>query len=177
MPSFFPTDTVQWKVEESPAFRRVTISIWETAIVTGIVMRLLRSLLFSRPASGVAFGIAIAFLGVLLAAALTAHVGNYPLRHWVWRVPGFAAIESAAESLVSLALIAMHREPNGSGRAEMADWGSMALTTFMSRLLECVVYALILAGVVQFVRYVLLPRAEQEDLDAEESREEIEGVG
>ena len=176
MPSFVPTDTVQWKIEEPPAFRRITISIWETAIVTGVVMRLLRSLLLSRPTSGIVFGIAIAFLGVLLAAALTAHIGNFPLRHWVWRVPGFVAIESATESLVSLGLIWLHREPNGSGRAEFADWASMSATTLMSRMLECVVYALVLAGVVQLVRYFVLSRAEQDDLDAEETREQVEGV-
>ncbi len=70
----------------------------------------------------------------------------------------FGAIEAAAESLTSLALIYAHREPIGSERAHPHDWLEIVAQTFLWRLVVVCLFALVLAGVVQFVRYMLLRR-------------------
>lgn len=173
MPAFFPKDTVQWKIEEPPAFRRLTISLWETAILAGIVVRLMRSLLLSSPTLGlVQLGLSLSFLAIVVFAAMTAHLGNFPIRQWLWRVPAFAAVESLAEVVTSALLIAVHREPNGSGRAEWVDWPAMAATTLSRRLMMLVAFAVVLSGIVYFVRHNLLSREDQEDLAAEEAVED-----
>ena len=173
MPAFFPRETVQWKIEEPPAFRRLTISLWESAILAGISIRLMRSLLLSRPShTGMQLGLFLALLAVVLFAVLTGHLGNYPMRQWLWRVPAFGAIEAAAEAATSALLIAVNREPNGSGRAEWTDWPAMAATTLSRRLILVILFALILAAVVYFVRYAVLSRQEQAELDEEEAIEE-----
>jgi hypothetical protein len=70
----------------------------------------------------------------------------------------FAAIEAAAEALTSLALILAHREPMGSERAHVHDWLEIAASRFVWRIVGVCLFALLLAGVVQMVRYMLLRR-------------------
>jgi hypothetical protein len=159
--SYFPHTTVEWKKFEEPAaLRRFSMSIAEMAVITGLLFRLYRALaLTTGPTSNwMYFGATLA-LGVLFILGMaTLHLGNFPLRHWLWRAPVFAAIEAAAESLTSLALIFAHREPIGSDRAHPHDWMEITARTFLWRLVGVCVFALVLAGVVQFVRYMLLRR-------------------
>jgi hypothetical protein len=160
MTPYFPRTTVEWKIEEPAAFRRFSMSIVEMAVVTGVLFRLYRALAMTAgPASSWAF-IAGAFaLGALFIFGMaTLHLGNFPLRHWLWRAPLFGAIEAAAESITSLALILVRREPMGSERAHVHDWVEIAANTFFWRIIGVAVFALVLAGIVQFVRYMLLRR-------------------
>ena len=161
MTPYFPHTTVEWKkFEEPPAFRRFTWSIAEMAIVTGVLFRLYRALAMTTGPtnSWVYFGGTLALGALFILGMATLHLGNFPLRHWVWRAPVFGAIEAAAESLTSLGLILAHREPIGSERAHPHDWLGIAANTFLWRIGVVIAFALVLAGVVQFVRYMLLRR-------------------
>ena len=44
MSSFFPRNTVEWRLEEPAAFRRLSLSLVEMALLAGIVLRVLRAL-------------------------------------------------------------------------------------------------------------------------------------
>lgn len=164
MPPFFPQVTGTFRLEEPPALRRFSMSLVEMALVTGVVLRLGWALAFTQgPADSLLFAGAIfAFRFIALFGMAALHLGNYTLRHWVWRAPAFAAVEAAAEALTSLGLIALHREPLGSARATYADWPAMASGTLVWRLAAVVAFSLLLAGVVQLVRYRLLKRAHRE---------------
>jgi hypothetical protein len=160
MTPFFPQHTVEFRIEEPPAFRKFTMSIAEMAIVTGVLFRLYRALSMTMGPTGnwLYFG-GTFVLGVLFILGMaTLHLGNFPLHRWLWRAPVFAALEAAAEALTSFALILAHREPIGSERAHSHDWLEIAATTFVWRLVVVSLFALLLAGVVQFVRYMLLRR-------------------
>lgn len=163
MTPYFPRTTVEWKIEEPPAFRRLSRSIWEMALITGVLFRLYRALAMTTGPtdSWVYFGATFAFGILFFLGMATLHVGNFPLKHWLWRAPAFGALEAAAESLTSLGLILAHREPIGSERAHLHDWLEIAARTFVWRLVVVVLFALLLAGVVQFVRYMLLRREDR----------------
>lgn len=161
MSPYFPHTTVEWKKFEEPAaFRRFSMSVVEMAIVTGVLFRLYRALALTvgPTTSWMYFGATLALGALFILGMGTLHLGNFPLRHWLWRAPVFGAIEAAAESLTSLALIFAHREPMGSERAHVHDWLEIAARTFLWRIVTVCVFALVLAGVVQFVRYMLLRR-------------------
>ena len=165
MANYFPRQTVAWKqIEEPAAFRKLTLSLVEAAVLTGVVIRLLRSVaLRHEPGSSWLYlGALIALGAVILFGMATAHLGNYPIRHWVWRAPLFGAVESAAEMLTSLPLIALGREPIGTARATLEDWPRMGLETLVYRTVAVCVFALVLAGVVQFVRWLLLKHEHRE---------------
>jgi hypothetical protein len=70
----------------------------------------------------------------------------------------FALVEAVAESITSLGLIAIAREPMGSERAHFHEWPAIAADIVFWRLVGVAIFALVLAGVVQFVRYLLLRR-------------------
>ena len=158
MTNFFPRHTVAWKIEEPPAFRRLTLSLVEMAVLTGVVLRLVRSIVLTQGPSDswLYLGGTFAVSAILLFGMATAHLGNYPISHWLWRAPVFALVEAAAELIVSLPLIAAGREPMGSSRATFADWPGMALQTTVTRLVAMIVFAAILASVVQLVRRLWL---------------------
>ena len=174
MTSFFPRHTVSWKIEEPPAFRRLTLSIVEVAVVTGVLLRLFRAAALTHGPSDswLYIGGTFAAGAVFLFGMATLHLGNYTLRQWVWRAPVFALIECVSEALTSLALIVLHREPVGTARAVLHDWPSMALTIAFWRLSGLIVFALVLSGVVQLVRYLLL-RHDHRVHTAEKVHEEI----
>ena len=159
MANYFPRQTVVWKVQETPGFRRLTLSLVEMAVVTGVLLRVYRAfVLANAPESWLYFGGTVA-LGVLfLCAMVTLHLGNYPVRHWLWRAPAFVGIEVATEMLVSALLILLHRERYGSVRAEFGNWPPMALTALYYRFAVVSSFALVLAAVVQLVRRFLLAR-------------------
>jgi hypothetical protein len=134
------------------------MSVVEMAAVTGVLLRLYRAISISRgPEQSLLYVALTVAVGLaFLLTMTTLHLGNYTLKHWVWRAPAFALLEATAESLTSLALVALHREPVGSTRAAMADWSNNALDIFFWRILNILVFSLLLAGVVQLVRYRLV---------------------
>ena len=157
MPTYFPKHTVQWKVEEPAAFRKLTLSVVEMGLLTGIVLRLYRALVLTHGSSSwIYFGLTAAFGALILFGMSTAHLANFTIRHWLWRAPLFAVLEIAGELLASLGLIALHREPWGTGRAAFSDWALMAGDLLVWRAVPIALFTLVLAGVVQIVRYLLL---------------------
>jgi len=153
MSTFFPRHSVEWRLEEPAAFRRLSISLVEMALLTGIVLRLLRALTFTHGrASWLFYGAAFLVGLLVLLGMTTAHLANWTLRSWVWRAPLFALVEVAGEMATSLLLIALRREPEGAVRAEFHDWPSMALRAFLQSELSICLWAALLAGVILFVR-------------------------
>jgi len=164
MPPLFPQVTGTFKLEEPPALRRFSMSIVGMAVAVGVVLRLYWALVITEgPNDSLMFaGGMFALRLIVLFGAVAFHLGNFTLRHWVWRAPAFAAIEGVAEALTALLLIKLNREPMGSARATFADWPSLAAGTLFWRVTAVVVFALILAGVVQLVRYTLIKRAHRD---------------
>ncbi len=161
MRGFFPRQTGAWKtIDEATSFRRVSLSVVEMAVLTGVALRAYRAIVISLGSGRgwLYLGVTFAVGFFLLFAMATLHLGNYTVRQWLWRSPVFAAIEAATESAVSLGLIALGREPMGSERATFSDWPTMVRDVFVWRVGSVVVFALLLAGVVQLVRRVLLKR-------------------
>ena len=153
MATFFPQHTVEWRLEEPRAFRRLSLSLIEMALLTGIVLRLLRALTFTHGrASWLFYGAAFVVGLLILLGMTTAYLANWTLRSWLWRAPLFALVEVAGEMGTSLLLIALGREPEGAVRAEFHDWPSMALRAFLQSEVSICVWAALLAGVILFVR-------------------------
>jgi hypothetical protein len=161
--SFFPRQTVEWHIEEPKAFRRFSLSLVEMALVTGVLLRVYRSFVLTRGATGwLVFGGTIA-LGVLfLLFMTTAHLANFPIQRWAWRAPLFALVECASEMVTSLLLIWVAREKYGTVRAELHDWPWMAVETLRSRGLLILIWTLLLAGIVQIVRRLMAGTVEEE---------------
>ncbi|MGQ0764227.1 MAG: hypothetical protein ACT4OZ_01005 [Gemmatimonadota bacterium] len=157
MASYFPQVTGAFKYEEHRTLRRFSLSIVEMALVTGVVLRFYRAMVLSLgPSENLAYLAAAFALGVaIFCTALTLHVGNFTPRRWLWRAPAFAALEAVAESVTSLLLILLHREPVGSARATMADWPALALDTFFWRMVVALTFTAALAGVMRVVRKVM----------------------
>lgn len=179
---YFPRDTVVWHLEEPRAFRKLTLSLPAMALITGALVRLIRVGVSEITGSwwGVFAGIAVGLI-VLLGLA-TAHLGNYPVKQWFWRAPVFGLAEGAAEAGVSALLIAIGIERLGSTRAHMSDWPSIATDTVIGtpglafvdgRVVMVSLFALVLAAVVQVVRFLLL-RHENRDHTAVAIHEEHE---
>ena len=147
-------------MREPPAFTKLARSLIDMALVTGIVARLYRALVLSRAESPtgtyIVVTLSIGAIFILLMASL--HLGRYPLRDWLWRAPGFAAAEGAAEMVTSAVLIALNREPLGSGAAHFHDWPMMLVRTIGWRVVTISLFALLLATTVKWVRYLLLRR-------------------
>lgn len=156
MPGFFPVKTVAFKLDDTRAFRRLAFSIVEMAVVTGVVLRVYRALALSVAGTNAALLVLSFAIGfVVLFGMVTLHLGNFTIRRWAWRAPLFGFIEAAAESLTSLGLIAIHREPLGSARATFADWPGMVGSIFSWRVASIVLFALVLAGVIQMARMAM----------------------
>jgi hypothetical protein len=166
MPNFFPTQTVELKVEEPKAFRRFSYSLVEMAIVTGVVVRVFRLLVLTHGTNNWLYiGGTLALGVVLLLGMATAHLANYPLHQYLWRAPLFALVEVGAEMATSALLIVVHREPNGTVRAHWDDWLGMGLNAMLYRGLAIVLWGLALAAIVQLVRRTIV-HDDDEDLEA-----------
>lgn len=165
MKNYFPKQSVQWHFEEPTVMRKLTLSLAEMAILTGIALRLYRALVITHgtTSSWLWAGGTFALGLLLLCAMATVHLANYPLQRWVWRAPLFALIESAAESATALLLIWLGREPSGSTRAEWTDWLPMAGGTLWTREVIVCGWALFLAGVVWVVRRTILREQKVEE--------------
>lgn len=158
---FFPRKTIAWDAVEDPAVvRRISNSLPEMALVTGVVLRLYRAYVLSHgsPESGLWVGITLLIFGVILLVMLTAHLANYTVRHWWWRAPTFAALEAGTEIMVSLALTAVGWEKIGSGVAGLSDWLPGAFQVLLWRMALVVPFTVLLAVVVTIVRRFLLSR-------------------
>ena len=160
MPEFFPRHSIAWRVEEPRAFRRLSLSLPAMAALAGIILRVLRwgALTYVPLGSWWAIIAGYAIGAVILLGLATAHLGNYPVRHWLWRAPFFAIAEGAAELAVSAVLIALGAERTGTDLATWSDWEAGALTLLRNRTIAVSGFALLLAGVVQLVRFALLKR-------------------
>jgi hypothetical protein len=144
------------------------------ALVTGVIVRGVRAgMLGAMDTSWTSLGLYYGLTGVLYLSALTAHVGNYPLRQWAWRVPAFAVLESAAEAAASAGLIWLGREPIGASLAGWSDWSGLAWGGLQYRLAAAVVFGGILAAIVAVVRRAL-PEQAVEAMDMEGDRETAE---
>jgi hypothetical protein len=133
------------------------------ALVTGVLLRVYRSFVLTRGASGwVMFGGTLVLGLLFLLFMTTAHLANWPIQRWAWRAPAFALLECVGEMATSLLLIWVGREPYGSVRAEFHDWPSMAMGTLATRGLIIIVWTLLLAGIVQIVRRVMTGAVEEE---------------
>jgi|SRR5688572_21612341 len=147
-------------IREPAAFAKLAHSLIDMALITGIIARLYRAMVLGRAdsptARSLALTLAIGALFLLIMA--TIHLSRFPLRDWLWRAPGFAAAEGAVEMLVSLALIAMSREPLGTGAAHFHDWPMMSVRTILWRVLMISLFALVLGLIVKYVRFMVLRR-------------------
>ena len=162
MPSFFPNHTIEIKIEEPQAFRRFSFSLVEMAIVTGVLIRLIRLVSLTHGSNNWFYLAGMVTVGlILLLGMLTAHLANYPLHQYLWRAPLFALIEVAAEMATSALLLTVGREANGTVRAHWDDWVGMGLNALLYRGLAIVLWGLILAGVVQLVRRTLVHEDEE----------------
>lgn len=150
---FFPLRTATMRIEEPKAFRRFSLSLVEMALITGVLVRVYRSLVLTHGSSSFAYVVGtMAIALVFVIGMATAHLANYPLHHWVWRAPAFAALEVAGEMATSLFLIWLGREPNGTVRAQFDDWPSMTTRALLYRGLVVMLWSLVLAGIVHVVR-------------------------
>lgn len=145
-------------VREPAAFTKLARSLVDMALVTGIVARIYRALVLSRAetASGFYIAATLAVGAIFLLLMASVHLSRYPIVNWIWRAPAFAAAEGAAEMLASLVLIALGREPLGTGGAEFHNWPAMVIGTVAWRVATISLFSLLLAGVVKWVRYMLL---------------------
>jgi hypothetical protein len=153
MTNFFPRQSVEWHLEEPAVFRRLSLSLVEMALVTGIVLRLLRAFAFTHGHGSLLLAIgAVLLWAVILLGMTTAHLANYPIQRWVWRAPLFALVETAGEMATSLLLITLGREAEGTARAHFHDWPSMAARALLQSELTICLWALLLAAVIIVVR-------------------------
>ncbi len=157
MTRFFPREVIQWRDQHLHPLRAFSLSTLELAGITGILMRVFRSVVFTSTMSSNA---AILILGMVVGvlffcAMLTWHLGNFPLRRWPLRAAAFWTIEAVAELGTSSVLIAVKHEPLGTRLAVWHDWWSLAGNTLVTNAIIVLTYTLILAACVQLVRRLL----------------------
>jgi hypothetical protein len=158
MTEFFPRKTVEFKLQETFALRRASLSTPYMALLTGVLLRLWRSYAFTHGSPDSYLWIGGTFLAgmTFLFLMVTLHLGNYTLRNWMWRAPVFAVLESGTEIVVSLALTTVGLEPLGADTAELSDWLPTATRILFWRLFGVLLFTLVLAMVVWIVRRLLL---------------------
>ena len=159
MSTLFPRSTTDLHFEEPAAFRRFSQSLVESALLTGVVIRLYRALVLANSDGGWVYWLVFGAVGIVFVCAMvTAHLANFTVRRWLWRAPAFAFIAWLGEMLTSAALIAIRREPAGSVRAQWADWPGMAGDAFLFRGLAICLWALLLAAGLWVARRVVRSR-------------------
>lgn len=162
MSRFFPQHTLEWRVQEPAFFRRLSLSIVAMALLAGIVSRLLRWAVMGSSGSNLWLAVGMV-LGVFAMLGLTtAHLGNFPVRHWVWRAPLFGFLAGVAEAATSAGLIALGVERLGTTLARWQDWVAGVGQLILMRLLLVSIFAAILAVAVQGVRWALLRHEDRE---------------
>ncbi len=159
------------------ALARMPRSLVPMALLTGILVHSYIWVVLAR--MSVNFGwvsLLLAFSGrfVLLLGLTTVYLGNHPVRQWLWRVPLFALAEGTVEALMAAALIAVRVERLGTERAHPHEWIGIVVDIFIYHGIAIIVFSLVLALVVQTVRYALL-KHEHRDSTAIKIHEDREG--
>ena len=92
MTPYFPHQTLEFRIEEPPAFRKFTMSIAEMAIVTGVLFRLYRALAMTvgPTANWLYFGGAFVLGLLFILGMATLHLGNFPLHRWLCKGEQYA---------------------------------------------------------------------------------------
>jgi len=164
MPNFFPRHTIELKFEEPKAFRRISLSLVEMALLTGVLLRVYRVLVLTHGSNNWLYiGGSVAVGAVFLFGMLTAHLANYPLHQYVWRVPTYAILEVVAEMAVSALLIAVGHEANGTVRAHWDDWVGLGLHALLYRGLAIIAWSAMLAAAIVIVRRTIVEEEEEEE--------------
>ena len=153
---FFPLETLEWHTLEPTALRRLSISLVPMALFAGAVLRLVR--VASLHQTGLTVLLAWIVGLALLATFVTLHLGNFPLRQWVWRAPTFALVQTVASLLTSALFVAIGMERIGSTPMGWAQWRMDMLPTLVRNMIAVCAYALMLAAAVQVVRRMLTGR-------------------
>ncbi len=159
--SFFPRHTGAFSVPITQgSFRTLPRSLVVMAALTGLSVRLARSIFLGQDPAPRPFALwGFYVLGSAFILAMAAlHLSNFTVRRWLWRAPVFVLLEVATEMLVSALLIVLDREPSGTGSAHLHDWPSLAASTLLFRTLLVLPFILVLAGIVQMVRVIMVRR-------------------
>jgi len=143
-----PTSSATVPPVRGGSWRAFSRSTLELAGIAGVTLRLYRAAVLSLDtfADWPVFLGALVLGVVFVCGVLTWHLSNFPLRRWPSRVAAFVGIEVAAEFGMSSVLIALRKEPLGSGLATWADWWSLAGNTLLERGLVLGGYAGLLAA-------------------------------
>lgn len=154
MAAFFPHDADHARHPDVAAFRRITFSVIEMAIIAGVLLRVVRVIVnvHGDHFDWHAFVGKLVVSPIILFGLATLHLANFPVRQWLWRAPAFAFIEGATEATVSALLIWAGREMYGRSVATMSDWPSMAAGVLLWRMVAVVLFSLLLGGMVQWAR-------------------------
>jgi hypothetical protein len=160
MTRFFPQHTVEW--QEPRFFRRFSLLLLPMAVLGGVLSRIMRWGVMTSSGSNVLFVLGIVLGIFILLGLATAHLGNFPVKHWMWRAPLFGFVAGLAESLTSALLLSLGLEHVGTGTAHWHDWFGSVGQLILIRLLLVSFFAAILAAAVQLVRYALLKREHRE---------------
>jgi hypothetical protein len=156
MAKYFPRTTNEIRSDEPSALRALTLSVVEIGLLTGVVIRLFRSLVLTHGSNSWLYLGGMFVIGaIFLFAMTTIHLANFPLRRWLWRAPTLGVLVAAGEMAISFVLILAGREPSGSVRAELADWPGMAVGVLLFRLTAVCGWALLLAVAVTVARSAL----------------------
>ncbi|MEJ7810116.1 MAG: hypothetical protein WKG32_06815 [Gemmatimonadaceae bacterium] len=164
MVPFFPRETIEWRIEEPDVLRRLSLSLPAVAVLAGVLVRGYRlGMLAYAPLDNLWVLLGAVALGLVILLGLAAgHLGNYPVRHWLWRAPAFGVLEGAAAMAASAALVAAGVERVGTEPMHWHDWRADLLPTVRNHTLAVCAFALVLAFVVQTVRRLLLKRAHRD---------------
>jgi hypothetical protein len=158
MSPFFPESPFSGTRVDS-LIARIPRSLIPMALLTGIVVHLYRVFVLASPT--ITFGWISLFLAgageyVLLLSLSTVYLGNHPVRQWIWRVPLFTVAEWLVEAVAVAVLIRVRFERIGSEQARRGDLSSIVLDRLIWHGAAIITFSLILAVVVQTVRYALL---------------------
>lgn len=150
----------QHVVQRHRLARRISLSLPIMAVLAGAGLRIYRAIVLQYGWSDRWLWIAGTFIigAVFLFLMATLHLGNYPVKSWVWRAPTFAVVEALTEIVVSLALTLVGLEKVGSLTATFQDWQTTSVRILFFRLVGISLFALVLALVTTVVRIWLLPR-------------------
>ena len=150
----------QHVVQRQRLARRISLSLPIMAVLAGAGLRIYRAIVLQYGWSDRWLWIAGTFIigAVFLFLMATLHLGNYPVKSWVWRAPTFAVVEALTEIAVSLGLTLVGLEKVGSLTATFQDWQTTSVRILFFRLVGISLFALVLALVTTVVRIWLLPR-------------------
>jgi hypothetical protein len=152
--------TTEHPVSGLSAARRLSLSLVTMAVLAGAGLRVYRAIVLDYGWSDSWGWIAGTFIAgaVFLFIMATLHLGNYPVKSWLWRAPVFAVVEALTEIIVSLAFTLLGVERIGSLIATVETWQTTSSRILFFRLVGIPLFALILAAVSTVVRIILLPR-------------------